>query len=281
MIGASGVSFSYREGEPILVSSSITLSPGRCHGLLGANGSGKSTFLGVLTDSIRGTTTGTVSLGPTVGFATQEIALYRHLTVKENLTHAARLFGHAWNVVDLVATAIDDYSLAPIADTAARKLSGGQQRIAHLACSFVSQPNVRLLDEPTTALDFETRELLVALIRRWRDEGIAALLTGHYPEDIEELCTDITALIDGRTHFLGPLDQLLGSTWLQAAPASWDSSLSIRLERGRTVALQDIRQALASYGVAAGLPLDTLSLSPLTLRDLLRADPTLRSSLEE
>ncbi|MGH3242829.1 MAG: ATP-binding cassette domain-containing protein, partial [Spirillospora sp.] len=213
MLLVKDLGFRYPGGEPVLRGASLRLEPGLAVGLLGANGSGKSTLLGAITDSIEGERRGLVAAGPgpdgridgPIGYATQDVALYPHLTVVENLTHAARLATRRWRVAGLVAAAVDDFDLGRLRDRPARFLSGGQRRMVHLACAFVHRPAVRLLDEPTTALDFETRQKLIGLVGEWRSRDVAILVTAHYPEDVEELCSSITVLSDGRTYDLGPL----------------------------------------------------------------------------
>src|SRR5919201_49320 len=207
------LSFRYPRGSPVLDGAALRIDAGRVTGLLGANGSGKSTLLGAITNAIEGERRGRIAVGADaagpIGYATQDVALYLHLTVAENLAHAAPVAARRWMVDDLVEQALDDFGLRALRDRLAMTLSGGQQRMAHLACSFVHRPAIRLLDEPTTALDFSTRQSLIDLVGTWREQGVATLVTAHYPEDVEELCSTITLLVDGRTYDLGSLRDYL------------------------------------------------------------------------
>jgi len=287
MLNIKDVDFSYPGGLPVLDGASLKLDAGVVMGLLGANGSGKSTLLGAITNTIEGDRRGTIEVAPEaigpIGYATQDPALYRHLTVAENLTHAARLATRRWRVASLVTRAIDDFKLGPIADRTARALSGGQQRIVHLACSFVHAPTIRLLDEPTTALDFETRQTLIDLVARWREQGIATLVTAHYPEDVEELCSTITVLVEGKTYPLGSLRDYLARQSrlgyverLDADGAAISTELS-----GPLHSLAQIVEAAAEAGIDASLPLHAIEIKPPALRDYLRRDPSLRGAVEE
>jgi ABC-type multidrug transport system ATPase subunit len=279
--------FRYGNGREVLKGAELHLDAGHVTGLLGANGSGKSTLLGAVTNAIEGHRSGTIETAPwafgPIGYATQDIALYAHLTVAENLTHAARLATGHWHVGDLVARAIDDFGLGEIQGRSARFLSGGQRRIAHLACSFVHGPTVRLLDEPTTALDFATRQLLVDLVHTWADQGIATLVTAHYPEDVEDLCTTITLLVDGETHPLGALrDYLARQRRLGHLETIADDGTVVRTElHGHLTSLADVLQSARAAGIDDTLELHSVQIKPPALRDLLRRDPTLQAAVEE
>ncbi len=216
---ATGVRFTYPgEPAPVLVDVDVMVAAGRSLGVLGPNGAGKSTLLGVVTGTLAGEVAGLVTVAGDVtfprsalGYAPQDIALYELLTVEENLRHVARLTLPRRQVAGAVARAVDDYGLADIAGRRVHRLSGGQRRLAHLATAFVHRPPVRILDEPTNALDFTTRLRLVDLVARWRAEGVAVMVTAHYPEDIEDLCTDLVLLRDGRCRPLGELHAFLGA----------------------------------------------------------------------
>ena len=286
MLDVTGLAFRYPDGPPVLDGVALHLAAGRAVGLLGPNGAGKSTLLGAVTDSIVGHRSGTIAAAPgtvgPIGYATQDVALYAHLTVAENLAHAARLSTGRWRVADLVAAAVDDFALGPLVDRLARHLSGGQARLAHLACSFVHRPSVRLLDEPTTALDFATREALVALVARWREEGCALLVTAHYPEDVEELCGDLVVLVDGRTHALGPLRGYLGRrTRVGRVEHDDGRGAAVTELEGRLGSLGDLVRAADRTGIGLDDPLHAVTVHPPTLRDLLRSDPMLRDAVAE
>jgi ABC-2 type transport system ATP-binding protein len=288
MIEIKDLEFRYRGADaPVLRGASLQLEAGVAVGILGANGSGKSTLLGAVTNTIEGQRRGLIEIadeaaGP-IGYATQEVALYRHLTVAENLTHAARLATRHWRVTDLVARAIDDYRLGGLAGRIARDLSGGQQRIVHLACSFVHAPSIRLLDEPTSALDFETRQVLIELVASWREDRIAVLVTAHYPEDVEELCSTITVLVDGKTYPLGSLRDYLArqSRLGYVERLGADGGVISTDLRNPLGSIDEIVQACGGAGIDARERLHAIEIRPPALRDLLRRDPSLRAAVEE
>jgi ABC-2 type transport system ATP-binding protein len=259
-------------------------------GLLGANGAGKTTLLGAITRTVQGTTEGSLRLDVgavparrAIGYATQAIGLYPMLTVEENVGHLARLLLGRAEAKAAVARALAEFALEPIARTRVHHLSGGQRRLVHLAASFVHGPPIRLLDEPTVALDFEARQLVVNLVRGWRAEGVAVLVTAHYPEDIEELSTELVLLRDGTTRDLGELGAVLSnrartlslrgeSPAPQPTSASWELTLA-------TSRLDEVRAKLGE--VPPDVRLSELRLSGNRLRDILLRDPSLSSFAAE
>ncbi len=289
------LSFSYPgAAAPVVREASLAVGPGQALGILGPNGAGKSTLLGALVDCLEGRRSGQVHVvgdpsgpqvpsGALVGFASQDVALYPTLTVAENIEHVARLT-LGWRAARrAVARALDEYLLAPLAARRAQALSGGQQRLAHLAASFVHRPPVRLLDEPTTSLDFQTRLTVIDLIRAWRAEGVTTLVTSHYPEDIEDLCTDLLLLREGRTHLLGPVAAFL-------AGRGRALRLVVEVDGAQRQRLLDV-DAGDLAGVIGALEAEAracegdarvvrLELAATTLRDVLLRDPALRGEFE-
>ncbi|NOK16007.1 ABC transporter ATP-binding protein [Corallococcus carmarthensis] len=290
LLSAERLSFAFTPGTPVLRDVSLHLKGGTSVGLLGANGAGKTTLLGALTGTLRGTTGGSVRLDVgglparrAIGFATQAIALYPVLTVEENVGHLARLLLGRGEAKAAIERTLEEFALGPIARTRVHHLSGGQRRLVHLAASFVHAPPIRLLDEPTVALDFEARQLVVRRVRAWREEGAAVLVTAHYPEDIEELSTELVLLRDGKTRDLGALGTVLSSQARTLslrgarpvsppADASWELTLA-------TSSLEEVRSKLGE--VPSDVHLSELRLSGNRLRDILLRDPSLSAFARE
>jgi ABC-2 type transport system ATP-binding protein len=287
------LSFRYPgRGAPVLEGLTFEARFGVTLGVLGANGSGKSTLLAALVAARSGRRTGQVILDRTplrrtlVGFATQQTALYRELTVGENLRHAARLSLGRRRVGDAVEECVAEYGLAPAFDTPVHRLSSGWARIVHIAASFMHRPPVRLLDEPTTALDFETRGRLVELVRSWRSEGVVCIITSHYPEDIEEMCSAVVVIAERRIAYQGGLRDMM---------TGHDSELLLQYGDGRRgdgavripapCRVGDLPGAvgrLVGGSDAAGdSPLLDLRIARRTLRSTLMRDPQLKGLLDE
>jgi ABC-2 type transport system ATP-binding protein len=289
LLCAEGLSFAYTRGAHVLRNASLCLRAGASVGLLGANGAGKTTLLGALTRTVRGTAGGSLRLDVgalparrAIGYATQALALYPMLTVEENVGHLASLLLARAEAKAAIARAIEEFALGPIARTRVHHLSGGQRRLVHLAASFVHGPPIRLLDEPTVALDFEARQLVIKRVRGWREEGAAVLITAHYPEDIEELSTELVLLRDGTTRDLGELGAVLSSQsrtlLLQAersASRPESTAWELMLATGR---LDEVRTKLGE--LPSDVRLSELRLSGNRLRDILLRDPSLSSFAE-
>jgi ABC-2 type transport system ATP-binding protein len=206
-----------RGGRDVLSGVQFAVEAGEIVGLLGANGTGKSTIVSIIAELLpadAGSVTLDVGLPtPTrrtaLGMATQEIALYPRLTCEENIRLFARLHGlHGARLRARVGHVIDGMGLGTYRQTRVEALSGGWQRRLHLAVALVHEPAVLLLDEPTVGLDVEARGLVWGQIRSLSAQGSAVLLTTHLIEEAEALCDRVIILAQGRVAAQGTVEQL-------------------------------------------------------------------------
>nr|WP_225955247.1 ABC transporter ATP-binding protein [Kibdelosporangium phytohabitans] len=278
------------QAEPAVRGISFEVQPGEVLGILGPNGSGKSTLLSAVFDARKGHRAGAVSyesepvtgpIGDRVGYATQQTALYHLLTTKENLTHAARLALPAKRVRAAVDAAVTEYGLGPAVNRVVGQLSGGWQRLVHVAASFVHDPPLRFLDEPTSALDFDTRGRLVELVRAWSARGVASVVTSHYPEDLEEMCTRLLIIKNGEVIRSATLSRLLAGLSRQLVVELSD-------EREVRIDVPDSAGQLSSAVVDAVRDSGTgtakvagLRVTAATLRGLLTEDPELAGLVDD
>jgi len=203
----AGVSFDVRHGEVF--------------GLLGLNGAGKTTLISMLATERRPSAGDALLLGHSIrderravrqmiGVAPQEIALYQMLTAVENL----RFFGHIYDVrgVELASRVEQLLRFVGLQDHRNDRVatySGGMKRRLNLAVALVHRPNLILLDEPTAGVDPQSREEILNLVRRLRDDGNAILYTTHYMDEAEGLCDRLCILNRGKLVAVGTLDTLL------------------------------------------------------------------------
>ena len=284
----SGLSFRYPGARAsVLRDVGFTVTSGQVLGVLGANGSGKSTLLNALLDVRSGQRAGTVTFTDAdrgqAALASQSISLYQQLTVLENLRHAARTQLPRRLVRAAVDDAIAEYGLDAVARRPVHQLSGGWQRITHIATSFVHRPMIRLLDEPTAALDFEARGRLVALVGNWRRAGTLILVTSHYPEDIEEIGTHALVIHNGTVARHETLADLLASHRRELVIDVATDAGPEQLRRPAPATVADAHaliEGLLGDGATQGT-LRGIRLTDNTLRELLAADPQLKGLLDD
>ena len=181
---------------------SFSVAPGEVFGLLGPNGAGKTTTIEIII-GLRAATSGFVSVfGADVvkekslargmlGVQLQESEFFEHLTLKEQLEYLGACYGVRPDAAALLA--LVDLQDRP--GWKVKQLSGGQQQRFALAAALVNDPQLVLLDEPSTGLDPTARRQLWGLIRQLRDNGRTIVLSTHYMEEAEALC-DRVAIMD-------------------------------------------------------------------------------------
>lgn len=172
MIELLDISFSYGR-KKILNNLSVSVRPGECVVLAGANGSGKSTALSIMAGVLR-PDTGTVQVKGSVGFAPQGTALFEDMTVMDNLRFFAGL--KKCSVPAALPFGVERYG-----KTRVSKLSGGMKKQVSIACALLGDPQVLLLDEPCAALDVEYRQELAQIILEKKSQGCTIVYVGHEP----------------------------------------------------------------------------------------------------
>lgn len=194
---------------------SLNINKGELFGLLGPNGAGKTTIINILCGLVT-PTKGSVSVGgynvqkelqnvkELIGVCTQETAVYPFLTGRENV----ELFGnlHAMpkqrikkNAEDL----LEHLGLIEDANRRVGKYSGGMKRRINLIMALVHDPEIAFLDEPTVAMDPQSRRAVWDFIRELRKQGRTIILTTHYMEEAEELCDRVGIVDHGKLIALG------------------------------------------------------------------------------
>ena len=200
---------------------SLEIREGEIFGLLGPNGAGKTTLLSMISTRIRPTSGDAWVFGKHVvhdvnaarrllNVAPQEEALYPSLTAEENLDVLRRPLRRA---ADGAAQAREE-ALEAVGLTARKRdrvstYSGGMRRRLNLGCALVSGPRLVLLDEPTVAVDPQSRAHIFDAVRALRARGTTILYTTHYLEEAEDLCDRIAIMDEGRVVACGTLPELL------------------------------------------------------------------------
>ncbi|MFF0155007.1 ABC transporter ATP-binding protein [Micromonospora sp. NPDC005203] len=183
---------------------------GESFGLLGPNGAGKSTTMRMIaaTSPISGGSLRVLGLDPTrqgpeirarLGVVTQDDHLDNELTVRENLHIYGRYFSLPRAVIRDRATRLLDFAqLQEKAGDQVETLSGGMRRRLTIARSLINEPDILLLDEPTTGLDPQARHILWDRLFQLKQEGVTLILTTHYMDEAEQLCDRLIVVDHGR-----------------------------------------------------------------------------------
>jgi lipooligosaccharide transport system ATP-binding protein len=209
VLAARGLRKSYA-GLEVVGGVDLSVAQGECFGLLGPNGAGKTTILKLclgLTDADSGEIELLGKPVPqrarearaSVGVVPQFDNLDPDFTVAENLVVFGRYFGLAAREIEARIPALLEYAgLAGRARARLNTLSGGMKRRLTLARALVNEPSLVFMDEPTTGLDPQARHLIWERLRRLTQEGKTLVLTTHFMEEAERLCSRLVILDRGR-----------------------------------------------------------------------------------
>ena len=195
---------------------------GEVFGLLGPNGSGKSTAINCIL-ALLSFESGTVrifgqEMTPTsydlkshIGVIPQNVAVFNELNVQENIDYFCSLYvPRKADRKELVEQAIDFVGLGDFRKFRPGKLSGGLLRRLNIACGIVHQPDLIFFDEPTVAVDPQSRNAILEGIERLNAQGATVVYTSHYMEEVEQICTRIMIMDHGRQIALGTAEELKG-----------------------------------------------------------------------
>jgi ABC-2 type transport system ATP-binding protein len=207
-------------GLHVLKGLDLTVNQGEFFGLLGPNGAGKSTLINILAGLLKPGEGSVEVMGHDVvndyqaarmalGVVPQELVIDPFFNVREMLRFQAGYFGRGKENDVWVDEIIESLGLTDKAHTNMRKLSGGMKRRALIAQALVHKPPVIVLDEPTAGVDVELRQLMWAFIRRLNNEGHTIVLTTHYLEEAEELCSRVAMVKQGEVVALDTTANLL------------------------------------------------------------------------
>lgn len=200
---------------------SFTVQQGSCFGLLGPNGAGKSTTLGILSGTLEPTAGELLFEGQpwaaaegvrrrAIGYVPQELALYESLSAIENLRFWGRLYGVSSREIDgRIEEAIEWVGLTSRARDKVGAFSGGMKRRLNLAAAILHRPQLLLLDEPMVGVDPQSRNLLLELLQRLRQEGMTLIYTSHYMAEVEAVCDRVAIIDHGQLLAEGALGELL------------------------------------------------------------------------
>ena len=199
---------------------SLEIEEGEVFGLLGPNGSGKTTTINCLLSLLsydKGTveifgkkmTPVSYDIKKQIGIIMQNVAVFQELNVYENIDYFCGLYiKNKNNRKQYVEEAIQFAGLEDFRKFRPKKLSGGLLRRLNIACGIAHKPRLIILDEPTVAVDPQSRNKILEGIQELNRKGATIIYTSHYMEEVEQLCTRIAIMDRGKKIAEGTKDEL-------------------------------------------------------------------------
>jgi lipooligosaccharide transport system ATP-binding protein len=270
------------------------VAPGESFGFLGPNGAGKTSAMRMI-GCVSPLSAGTLRVlgmdpladGPRIrarlGVVPQQDTLDTELTVRENLTLYGRYFGLSRAECSKRADELLDFAqLTERAGDQVEHMSGGMKRRLTIARSLINEPELLLLDEPTTGLDPQARHLLWDRLYRLKQRGVTLVLTTHYMDEAEQLCDRLVVMDKARIVAQGSPRELISRystrevTELRFAPGAQETldgqleGLAERIERlpDRVLLYADDGEAAVAAAHARGLQPETVLVRRSSLEDV-------------
>lgn len=206
LVALDHLSFDVREGE--------------IFGLLGPNGSGKTTAINCILSLLtfdkgeirlfgKPMAPDAYDIKRDIGIIMQDVAVFEELTVYENISYFCSLYvNDKEKRKKLVEEAIEFVGLNDFRNFYPKKLSGGLLRRLNIACGVAHKPKLVILDEPTVAVDPQSRNNILDGIKKLNEGGATIIYTSHYMEEVEQLCSRIMIMDKGKVIAMGSKEEL-------------------------------------------------------------------------
>ena len=198
----------------------LEIKEGEVFGLLGPNGSGKTTAINCLLSLLkydkgkiqvfgRPMEPDTYESKRNIGVVMQNVAVFEELTVYENIDYFCGLYVTSKaERKNMVEEAIDFVGLQEFRKFYPKKLSGGLLRRLNIACGIAHRPRLIIMDEPTVAVDPQSRNKILEGILKLNSQGATIIYTSHYMEEVEQICSRIAIMDKGQVIALGTKEEL-------------------------------------------------------------------------
>lgn len=198
----------------------MEVEEGEILGLLGPNGCGKTTAINCILSLLnfdkgeievlgKKMTPYSYDIKKQIGLVPQEVSVFEKLTVKENIDYFCGLYIEDKNLREqYVEEAIEFVGLKKYEKFYPKKLSGGLKRRLNIACGIAHKPRLIFLDEPTVAVDAQSRNFILDGIKKLNKEGSTIIYTTHYLEEVEMLCKRIIIMDNGKSLVSGTKEEL-------------------------------------------------------------------------
>ena len=225
----------------------LEIKEGEIFGLLGPNGSGKTTTIHCLLSLLQydkgeikifgeEMSPDNYKVKRDIGVIMQNVAVFQTLTVEENIDYFCGLYvKDRKKRKELVDEAISFVGLEDFRTFYPKKLSGGLLRRLNIACGIAHKPKLIILDEPTVAVDPQSRNHILEGIKRLNQEGATIIYTTHYMEEVEQICTRIAIMDRGSCVAIGTKEEL-------KAMVKTGEKVEVEVEQLSEADLAEIRQ---------------------------------------
>lgn len=243
---------------------SLSIAPGELFGLVGPDGAGKTTTLRLLAGLLAISQGGATILGfdlkehaesikPHIGYMAQQFSLYSELSVMENLRFFAEIFDVApENFRERAKLLLEFAGLTEFEDRRAAHLSGGMQKKLALACTLIHQPEILLLDEPTTGVDPISRREFWNILTELHLQGTTILVSTPYMDEADR-CSRVALMYAGKLvecDSPGNIRNKLEGEIIEIHPEDWQATLKV------VAGLPGVRET-QTYGEAIHLLVDS------------------------
>lgn len=198
----------------------LQIEEGEIFGLLGPNGSGKTTTISCILSLInynrgrikifgKDMSAKAYDIKKDIGIVLQEIAVFDELSVEENIKYFCSLYVEDKKLCEkYVEEAMQFVGIEEFRKFRPKKLSGGLLRRLNIACGIAHKPKLIILDEPTVAVDPQSRNNILEGIVKLNKKGATVLYTSHYMDEIEQICTDIAIMDKGKIIAKGTKEEI-------------------------------------------------------------------------
>ena len=201
------------EGKRIIQNINLEICPGKLVALLGPNGAGKTTTLRMLSTALK-PDSGKVIIGgedvlsnpniarKKIGFLSSSTGLYGRLSGRENISYFGELHGIPKNVINArIEELADLLDMQTFLDRRAENFSSGMKQKVSIARAVIHEPELVVLDEPTTGLDIMATSTVMEFIQRLKDKGTPVIFSTHHLDEVQTLCDKVTVINQGETVF--------------------------------------------------------------------------------
>lgn len=198
----------------------LEIHEGEVFGLLGPNGSGKTTAINCILALLkfdkgsvrvfgREMTPDSYEAKRQIGVVPQNVAVFEEMNVRENIDYFCGLYvKDSGKRKQLVEEAIEFVGLEDYKKMRPKQLSGGLLRRLNIACGIAHKPRLIFMDEPTVAVDPQSRNKILEGIQKLNEQGSTIIYTSHYMEEVEQICTRIAIIDHGRSAAIGTKEEL-------------------------------------------------------------------------